>query len=319
MDLISVIVPVYKAEKYLGECIDSILSQTYESFELILVDDGSPDNSGKICDEYAEKDKRIRVIHKENGGVSSARNLGLDNANGEYFTFLDADDYFDKNYLEFLYNRLSETNSDFCFGRFIGFTENTIIERKYSLPEECNMSSDNPIFIKFISNFFKGIANSSCAVLFKKSLLNSIRFNEGLKNYEDFLFTLRYLLNCKKFCSEKNAIYFCRRHAESCSRSYVKNLLSNDLTLYDELLKIDNPLLSKRHLSILFCRLCHGLFLNELKFKNVNSDYKSTISRIKKSVFYKYFKLKNIFRAFVKFLSKAKVSLFYLKIKLHLY
>ena len=100
MELISIIVPVYKAEKHLSECIDSIISQTYENFELILIDDGSPDNSGKICDEYAEKDKRIRAIHKENGGVSSARNTGLDNASGEYITFIDSDDFVDKQYLE---------------------------------------------------------------------------------------------------------------------------------------------------------------------------------------------------------------------------
>ena len=96
MDLISVIVPVYKVEKYLGECIDSILSQTYENFELILVDDGSPDNSGKICDEYAEKDKRIKVIHKENGGHGSGVNRGLLEAKGLYYKVVDSDDWVDE-------------------------------------------------------------------------------------------------------------------------------------------------------------------------------------------------------------------------------
>ena len=96
---ISVIVPVYNVENYLPRCVDSILSQSFTDFELILVDDGSPDNSGKICDEYAEKDNRVRVFHKPNGGVSSARNLGLDNALGEFVTFIDSDDYVGREYL----------------------------------------------------------------------------------------------------------------------------------------------------------------------------------------------------------------------------
>ena len=100
---ISVIVPVYKTEKYLPECIESILAQTFPDFELILVDDGSPDNSGKICDDYATRDSRIRVFHKENGGVSSARNLGLDNARGEWIAFVDSDDTVGEKYLEHLW------------------------------------------------------------------------------------------------------------------------------------------------------------------------------------------------------------------------
>lgn len=93
MPKVSIIVPVYKAEKYLNRCIDSILAQTFTDWELLLIDDGSTDRSGDICDEYAKKDTRIRVFHKENGGVSSARNLGLDSAQGEWVTFIDADDY----------------------------------------------------------------------------------------------------------------------------------------------------------------------------------------------------------------------------------
>jgi glycosyltransferase involved in cell wall biosynthesis len=91
MPTISVIVPVYNVEQYLCKCLDSILNQIFTDFELLLIDDGSPDKSGQICDEYAHKDSRIRVFHKENGGVSSARNLGLDNANGKWVTFIDSD------------------------------------------------------------------------------------------------------------------------------------------------------------------------------------------------------------------------------------
>ena len=100
MPKISVIVPVYNTEKYLNRCIDSILAQTFTDFELLLIDDGSTDCSGKICDEYAAKDSRVRVFHKENGGVSSARNMGLDNAQGEWITFVDSDDWVHEDFLK---------------------------------------------------------------------------------------------------------------------------------------------------------------------------------------------------------------------------
>ena len=100
MPKVSVIVPVYRAEKYIKECIESIINQTFEDFELLLVDDGSPDNSGAICDEYALKDSRIRVFHKENGGVSSARNEGIYKSNGEWLCFVDSDDIIEQTYLK---------------------------------------------------------------------------------------------------------------------------------------------------------------------------------------------------------------------------
>ncbi len=112
MDLISIIVPVYNVENYIRECIDSILAQTMRSFELILVDDGSKDASGRICDEYADADDRIRVIHKENGGLSSARNMGLDEAKGEYICFVDSDDAVRADYLEKLYGAIERDRSD---------------------------------------------------------------------------------------------------------------------------------------------------------------------------------------------------------------
>ena len=101
--LISVIIPVYKVEKYLNKCVDSVLNQTYKNLEIILVDDGSPDKCPEICDEYAKKDDRIKIIHKQNGGLSDARNVGIEKSTGEYITFIDSDDYVDSNYIEQLY------------------------------------------------------------------------------------------------------------------------------------------------------------------------------------------------------------------------
>ena len=113
---ISIIIPVYNTEKYLRRCIESVLSQSFTDFELILVDDGSKDSSPQICDEYASQDKRVRVIHKVNGGVSAARNDGLDIAKGEYVTFIDSDDWVEREYLQSLYDKRS---LDFVIGNFI--------------------------------------------------------------------------------------------------------------------------------------------------------------------------------------------------------
>ena len=117
--MISVIVPVYNAEKYLHRCVDSILTQTFDNFELLLINDGSNDNSGVICDEYALKDSRVRVFHKENGGVSSARNLGLDNSKGEWIAFCDADDYALPTFLSTYDELINIHNADLCILDFI--------------------------------------------------------------------------------------------------------------------------------------------------------------------------------------------------------
>lgn len=140
---ISVIVPVYNAEQYLHRCIDSILAQTFTDFELLLIDDGSKDNSGDICDGYAMKDERVRVFHKKKGGVSSARNLGLDNAKGEWVSFVDADDYLDNCYYS---NFLSFHDiSGIVFTGFIKIKGNN--KKKIVLEKYCQYSKNNEIII----------------------------------------------------------------------------------------------------------------------------------------------------------------------------
>ena len=114
--MISVIVPVYKVEPYLHKCLDSILSQTYQNLEIILVDDGSPDRCGAICDEYAQKDPRVKVIHKENGGIATARNAGMRIAAGDYWMFVDSDDWLEADAISNLYQLLAEYNADLAIG-----------------------------------------------------------------------------------------------------------------------------------------------------------------------------------------------------------
>ncbi|MBQ6543175.1 MAG: glycosyltransferase family 2 protein, partial [Clostridia bacterium] len=131
MPLISVIVPVYKVEKYLPRCLDSILSQSFTDFELLLVDDGSPDSCPEICDEYARRDRRISVIHKENGGLSSARNAALERATGKYVSFVDSDDYITADALQTLYSALTETDSDIAVGNMMSIDESGNISDFY--------------------------------------------------------------------------------------------------------------------------------------------------------------------------------------------
>lgn len=187
--LVSVIVPVYKVEKYLSICIESILNQTFKDFELILVDDGSPDNCGKICDFYALKDSRIRTFHKENGGLSDARNFGIDVACGEYVTFIDSDDFVDSKYLEILYSICLKESADISVCSLARCDEDST-----KIPELANNVEVVEKFTEDKMNVFistQKIHTSACAKLFDKKLFNGVRFPKG-KYYEDVFTT--YLL-----------------------------------------------------------------------------------------------------------------------------
>lgn len=189
---ISVIVPVYNVEKYLSRCIDSILAQTFKDFELLLIDDGSKDSSGKICDEYAKKDKHIRVFHKENGGVSSARNLGLDLAVGEWVSFVDADDKIEEKYLSDLIENSSNVELVICGYKQIGISNKTVIY---------NEAVFNMKLYKDQSYFNRSEIEASCLFycpwrkLFKLELIksNNIRFDEIMFLGENTCFLILYV------------------------------------------------------------------------------------------------------------------------------
>lgn len=214
-ELISVIVPVYKVEKYITRCIDSIINQTYKNLEIILVDDGSPDGCGKICDEYAKNDERIRVIHKENGGVSSARNIGLDNANGTYITFVDADDYIQEEFCENLIKHITEQNAD-C----VACGYNRIYDNKEEkiLCKNCYSLTSNE-FIENIMHVQSGLGFCHMK-LWRKSSIGTIRFNENLKVGEDALFNMQVSKNVKKFYMVNKALYNYRFNETSVVRKF---------------------------------------------------------------------------------------------------
>lgn len=180
---ISIIVPVYNAEKYLHRCIDSILKQTFADFELLLVNDGSKDASGRICDEYAAKDERVKVFHKQNGGVSSARNLGLDNVSTEWIAFVDSDDWIEDDYLQKLHKPDVEADLLLCgYQPWMPFVE----EKTYNGREEITDLLSNHIF--YFSNVY--------AKLFRANMIReqNIRFDEKMNYAEDTVFVFSYLL-----------------------------------------------------------------------------------------------------------------------------
>ncbi|MBQ3113785.1 MAG: glycosyltransferase family 2 protein [Phascolarctobacterium sp.] len=202
MPKLSIIVPVYKVEPYIHKCVNSILNQTYTDFELILVDDGSPDNCGKICDEYAQKDKRVRVIHKENGGVSSARNLGIDEAKGEYISFIDPDDWIDLDMYENLFSFIDNEKLDIvCFEVYevkgskcsanFRFNEDKVMDGKTALKN---------ILVDIIDN-------SPCNKVYKKTVWEGIRFPVG-RRFEDVATIYKTFHNSNEIGYMKKAFYY---------------------------------------------------------------------------------------------------------------
>lgn len=204
MELISVIVPVYKVEPYLRRCVDSILAQTYTNLEIILVDDGSPDACGAICDEYAAKDNRIQVIHQQNRGLSGARNAGLEAATGDYISFIDSDDAVDPRFIELLFSAMQSKNAEIAECARIDVYDNTLPTPKQNAINAESYDAETA-FSLLIPNqkFHQTVWNK----LYKKSAIGQIRFPER-KLHEDEFFTWKAFLNCSRIAWISNAMYF---------------------------------------------------------------------------------------------------------------
>ena len=211
MELISVIVPVYGVEQYLRECLDSILAQTYREFELILVDDGSPDRCGEICDGYAKKDPRVYSYHKENGGLSSARNYGIEHSKGRYLCFIDSDDWIERDYLQTLYEGLVVSNADICIcdmkAEKIGNYEHEIQEGLLTR-EEILWWLEYPIAREYV------LAVVAVNKLYKRAIFEDIRYPLG-KLHEDEFVAYPLLEKADKIYFVKRPLYIYRERTES--------------------------------------------------------------------------------------------------------
>ncbi len=196
--LVSVIVAVYNIEEYLPRCVDSILAQTYRNLEIILVDDGSKDQSGSICDSYAEKDRRIKVIHKKNGGLSDARNAGMDAATGEYIGFVDGDDWIEPDMYRAMYFACEKEKAQAAVCRYKQITKSGIIDG--SAGNSVSLSRDEALEIYVCGDERYLIYNSVWSKLFARDLVEGMRFPVG-KNSEDIMFTTR------AFCRMERLVY----------------------------------------------------------------------------------------------------------------
>ncbi len=229
--LISVIIPVYNVEKYLKECVDSVLCQTYKSYEIILVDDGSTDSSPRICDEYASKYECVKVIHKENRGPSATRNAGVSTARGEYIYFLDSDDYIIPETLEKLFANSLENASDIVFFDAESFVDGDLnfqVEQNYKRKVIYNTGTGLEVFAALNKN-----KEFKCAVylmLFKKSLIteNNIIFCEDAYMSEDMLFTFQLYCKAMRISQCPEVLYYRRYRADSIvtSRKTQRHFLS---------------------------------------------------------------------------------------------
>lgn len=211
LDLVSIIVPVYKVEKYLQRCVSSLLNQTYHKLEIILVDDGSPDNCGKICDNYAAQDNRIKVIHKENGGLSDARNAAIPLAQGVYISFVDSDDWVSEKYVEHLYEAIKKDNSDLAFSWFANVFEGQEQDiSRHSIAEENNIENYTPLnshdcLKKML--YQNGVECCAWGKLYKKEIISDLRYPVG-KLYEDIPVTYECIKRAKKIAVTSNVDYF---------------------------------------------------------------------------------------------------------------
>ena len=217
--LISIIVPIYKVENYLSQCIESILSQTYQDIEILLIDDGSPDNCGAICDEYAKHDKRIRVFHVENKGAGAARNLGLENAKGEFISFVDSDDYVDNGFIEYLYNLLVENDCDvsYCAYRYVDEASGKSFPQKESGENIQSKILARNDAMKLALTMKNGMGMYLWNGLFRREILS--RFDENHFIAEDQIFTVATLLKAR-YVAKGYSLRYSYRIRTGSSRSY---------------------------------------------------------------------------------------------------
>ena len=265
--MISIIVPVYNRENKVGSCIASILNQTYTDLELILVDDGSTDNSVAVCEEYAKQDKRIRIIQKENGGVSSARNCGIKEARGEYLQFVDSDDTIDKEMTQKLYEAVQKNEADeaICgFREIHGGTRGDVIRipQKECVTTVAKMESEIEHLI------LNCLLQSCCNKLYKKEKIKEF-FSTEYTYGEDLLFNLAYLRKIETIAFVPKAYYEYDCRGESITSSYREDEIEIRIHLMREVFAFSEACLEGTQASLLI-RPCGRSFIVYLIFIRMN-------------------------------------------------
>lgn len=231
--LVSVIVPAYNAGKYLGFCLDTVIAQTHKNLEIIVVDDGSTDNTGKICDEYANKDSRIKVIHQKNHGVAFTRNVGLDNATGEYIAFIDSDDYVKSNYIEVLLETCTENCSNITICKSI----DTYKRELFDLPVSYNARTYESMFLLKNVSYLDVCYEVVISMIFHKSVFDDLRFPVGLI-YEDSYIYYDLIKNAGKITFIDTVLYYYYLSSNSIMRSDFSIKKYDILSAFDRKLAV---------------------------------------------------------------------------------
>jgi glycosyltransferase involved in cell wall biosynthesis len=276
MPKISIIIPVYNAEKYLEKCINSVILQSLRSCEIILINDGSKDSSLAICKEFAKRDNRIIVIDKENGGVSSARNAGLEQATGEYIAFVDSDDWIDESIYTSIFEKFGE-QFDIAIS---GIVYKGLKEEKEDISFLEEEYVDDSIKMNLMPRFYfygkgfqkKTIGGHTPKMLFKRDLIDGIKFSTEVRYVEDLLFCLTCLHRAKKVVVNKNYHYFYRRNCGSTTEKYIDNFVC------------DIEIVGKK-IELLFSKALekYGIFIN-VNYLHINSLIKNLACS--KSIFF---------------------------------
>ena len=270
---ITIIVPIYNASKYLKRCIESIVNQTYNNLEIILIDDGSTDDSGSICDYFASKDKRIKVIHKKNEGVSSSRNYGIKYSAGDYICFLDSDDYYDHNFIKEMYYKILKQDADICYCGYIKFNHKKVK----------NTSK------KCLLNYFSGKTQiQTGCFLIKKSLItnHNLRFEEGVSWGEDYRFFASVIFHAKKIAYlKKYYLYYNIAGSNKLSNVKVDMIEKDKKMVFDiisdlSLSKKEEDMLLQYRLPALLINKIY-LLKNEIDLEKIFKENVSYINNIK--------------------------------------
>ncbi|MBQ6787622.1 MAG: glycosyltransferase [Lachnospiraceae bacterium] len=284
-DLISVIVPIYKVEKYLNKCVDGIINQTYTNLEIILVDDGTPDNCGAICDEYAEKDSRIKVIHKSNGGLSDARNVAIDIMQGKYVTFIDSDDYIGTEYIQCMYEALKNTDSDLAICEYAYVREDgTMINRPCNNKKVQVFNQERALY-ELLN--MKKYSNSAWGKLYKSEHFSDVRYPKG-RLYEDVPTTYKLFMKSAKIAFCANVQYYYLFREAAISKQKFTPARMDGVIFAEEMVKeVTNKYPSLKKIGE--CRLFDAYYSVHILLAGVVSDNQSISQEI-------YMKIKELCR-----------------------
>lgn len=232
---VSIVVPIYNVEMYLEKCIESLINQTYDNIEIILVDDGSTDNSHNICKNYAQKDNRIKLIHKENGGLSDARNVGIENATGKYITFVDSDDWLSYDYCEIMVKHMNEENVDIVMAKLV-----SVYNDDYVFVHKSNYNKNVYTNLEALEKFEDTVNVVAVAKLYKKELFNNLRYKVGKIHEDEFMFH-KIFFEAKNVLALDSALYAYRQRENSITTAKysLKRLdaleaLEDRMIFYDE-------------------------------------------------------------------------------------